>query len=149
MVILSFQGLRDSFRFRLSEWGCAAIMAGWGWVLVQPFPTFDNPSFVVMRTWASEDTWGYGALALGLVSLFVMVYNGRDQPRRMWPEARLVMAAARCFVWASIAWGLVRANIWAPGIAPYGGLLVMDLFVVYYASGDAQIARTARHGRST
>ncbi len=144
MIALQFKNISDSLRFRKAEWGCAAACAGWGWIIVQPHPTFGNPSFEVMRTWAHEEVWGWGALLVGLAGLVVMVYNGRF---RHWPEARLIMAVTRSFIWFCLVWGMARANIGSPSIAAYSVFLAMDLHTIYTGSYEAaQLKEARRHG---
>lgn len=139
MIYLESTTLRDSLRYRRSEWALAAIMAfGWGVVLLLPAQTFSNSvGYSAMAQWASEETWGQICLAIGLVRLGVLYVNGRW---RRCSHARMVVAFLSAFVWATITLGLLKSGITSPGLIIYPLFLLMEFHTIYEAGSDARVA---------
>lgn len=143
LIYLEPIGLPESLRIRRSEWGLACILAGWGYVLLDPYPTFSNPTFVTLSAWASETAWAWACLILGLFRLVVLYINGRW---RHTPIFRALTAFFCCFAWLTIALGLLSAGTKSPGIVAYMVFLVMDLHTVGIAAAEWK-ATNARPGK--
>jgi hypothetical protein len=144
-VYLNVASVPDSWRYRRSEWGLAVCMVGWGTVLFIPGDTFDVQSFVIMATWASENTWAIGCTILGGTRIGVLVVNGRW---RRCSHARAVTAGLSCFFWAAVWLGMFLSTTSSPGLVVYLVFMVMDMQVVYEAMGDARRVDEAHNGSS-
>lgn len=138
-VYLDIHTLRDSLRYRRSEWALAAILAlGWGFVLLLPANTFDGSiAYSAMADWAREETWGRTCIAIGSARLMVLYINGRW---RRCSHARMVLAGLSAFVWFTVTLGLIRAGATVPGLVIYPIFFIMELHTVYEAGSDARVA---------
>lgn len=141
MIITRVARLQDSVRFRLAEWGLAAVLFQWGWILLLPAHSFDLPSMAGLARVAPEWAWGTGLLALGCIRLFILVLNGAWKRNA---HARAFCAGISCFAWLQISLGLLTTGIIAPGVGVYPLFLLMDIYVVFRAAGDAREADEAR-----
>lgn len=137
MIVARINQIGDSLRLRLSEWGLAAILFGWGWLLLLPYPTFGNPSFAEAARLAPEWAWGAACLTLGSARLAVLVVNGAWTRS---PHARAVAAFLSCFIWVQIILAFWRAGTVSTALAVYPALLTMDIISVFRASADARLS---------
>jgi hypothetical protein len=144
MVVLGIDTLGDSLVFRRSEWGAAVATALFGFNLIEPYPTFGDPCWAGIPAWASDTTWGRGALALGLIRLGVLVYNGRW---RKCSHARMALAGLNCLFWAALAFGLLGVETYPAIFAPYLVFFAMDLHTIYEAGADARLVDEAHRAR--
>jgi hypothetical protein len=64
-------------RTRALEWHCSFSMVVYGWAVLDPTSTFfDMPIYIVMRTIASEFTWGVSLMAIASLRLIALYING-------------------------------------------------------------------------
>lgn len=147
MVILRvYKGIEEHFPARRSEWVLAGIMAAWGWILLGPTDSFARSAgWAQMAAMASEHTWGWAAVSIGLFRFAALVINGTfaDTWYGRWsPHVRALASFLACFLWLQIAIGLYHTA--PPGLAPYTGLLVLDFMNIIAATSDAAKMDKAR-----
>jgi hypothetical protein len=136
-----YLGITDHFPARRSEWVLAAIMVGWGWLLIRPEAVFaGNPAWRQMAALMDESTWGWLAISIGAFRLLALVINGtfaRTWYGRWSPHVRAFASFLACFLWFQIAFGLWASDAATTGLAIYPGLLVLDAMNIVAASKDA------------
>jgi hypothetical protein len=143
MIYMEPHGLRDSFRFRRSEWGLACILAfGWGVIpLVVPGNSFDSPSLAWLSNALGETIMALGAIIVGGVRVTTLYVNGR-----WWrcSQARMVTAFLSMLIWVSIFYSIYRSGTSSPGLVAYLVFLIMDGHTIYEAARDARFVDEKR-----
>lgn len=144
MIYLRHTGVVENLNVRLSEWGLGLILLLWGAILVSPDDTFSRPAFTIMARVASENVWGVVLTALGVTRIVVLLINGAW---RRSPHLRAVTAFLSCFVWVQITLSIWGSGIFATALAVYPVLLLMDIYVVMRAAGEARLSddEASRH----
>ena len=138
IIVKMARGITEHFPARASEWALGVVLFNWGIILLSPTPTFESsPAFAALERWASETTWGYACLMMGLLRLFALIINGSFHGFKYSPHIRSLMAFFSGFFWCSISLGLLQANVSTTGLAVYPVLLLLDIYNVYRAAGDA------------
>lgn len=134
-VHVSFQ---KSLPFRIPEWIMSAMMLLWGWlVLISPTMFADNVVFKGMVAILPQHGWGAAATLLGVAGLIGLGING------FWvatPFIRALASFGRAFLWLQIEFGLLAAGSPTTGTAIYIGLVGLEMWNVYRATGDARAA---------
>lgn len=147
-----YRGIHDHFPARRSEWVLAGIMVTWGWLLLAPGSVFDqSQAWRQMAAMASEPTWGWAAIMIGVFRLLALIVNGTFASTwygRWSPHVRSLASFLSCFLWLQISFGLWAGEAATTGLAVYPGLLVLDLMNVVAAASDAgQMDRAKKDGR--
>ena len=136
-----YRGVRDHFPARASEWVLGFALTSWGALLLRPGAMFDtSPAFRTMASMASENVWGWAAIAIGISRLFALILNGTFPTTwygRFSPHVRGVMSILSMFVWLSITLGLYRVETENTGVAIYFWLMVLDVWNCGRAFRDA------------
>ena len=153
MIILRVvaAGIAEHFPARRSEWVMAAMMMGWGALVLRPSDIFEqSPAWQPLAAWASEPVWGTAALLIGALRLCALIINGtfyQSWYGRWSPHVRALASFLSCFIWMQLSWGLLNAPIVSTGLSIYPGLLVLDLMNVAAAASDAgKMDRAQKHG---
>lgn len=126
--------IRHRFGPRLSEWYVAAVMVGWGLVLLLPAHTFNGPSWVIFRALMSEAQWGMLIMALGVLRLGGLIVNGAR--KNITPWIRVVSAGFGFLIFLGIALAFGLSGVISTGLALYPSIAVLELFNVYRAAHD-------------
>ena len=131
-------------RFRLYEWGAAAILIWIGAVLVHPVEVWTTAASRQAVAVASEPVWGAVFLAVGLVRAIALAINGRAPQGS--PMARAIGAGLSCGLFAATSVLFLKT---APAGLISGGLLLilaaMDCVIVWRATRELQSARRDAH----
>lgn len=142
VILARITRVRDSVRYRTSEWLLAAAMLAWGISLAMPFNTFHElPSLAPLGWFATEEHWAWACGLLGAVRLLVLVINGAWS---LQGHARAILAAFSCFVWTQISFGLFKSGLVNPGQIVYALFVVCDLYAIFRAAGDAAVRDAER-----
>lgn len=126
--------LQRTFAERKIEWVLSAMIAGWGFVLLQPGDTFDRPYFATMRTIASEDAWGMAMFIVGALRLATLYVNGA---RTETPRLRQCGCVFGMTIWSLIAVGSLCVAWRTPSTFTYSGLFFLELLSFQAAGVDA------------
>lgn len=131
-------GVANHFIMRLPEWGNAVILTMFGMTLLQTGNTFDRPDFVVMAHYATEETWGWVLVCLGMIRIFALVLNGTFEWFARWSiRIRAMTATLCCFAWFAVALSLYLANINSTGAKTYAAHLAIDMILAMHLGGQA------------
>lgn len=115
-------------RTRSTEWLLATLLVVWGWSMVNPGMTyFDMPVYVLMRQWASEETWGLAAVTVAGVRLFALYINGWWKRT---PIIRCVGAILGGGFWLCIGY-LMYFGAKVSGVTLTPGFLYYGVFFVF------------------
>ena len=135
--------VKERFGPRMPEWFLAGHMLLFGYVLLLPTHTFDQPSFTFFARWISEDVLGWLMLAVGCLRIIGLVINGAR--RQVTPQIRQVSAAIGCLIWAGISYGFASSDVVSTWFAIYPLFVVGELVNIYRAAhGQGE----ARNGKS-
>ena len=64
-------------RTRSTEWLLAFCLLLWGWAMLDPSTSFfEMPIYIVMKSLATESTWGIAAVSVAGVRLIALYING-------------------------------------------------------------------------
>lgn len=123
------------FRVRATEWFSSAFKLLWGFILLLPYPTFDNPLFAEMGKHMSQQTWGWIGFGLGFAHLTALYINGNV---RRSPHVRAFCSGVGALFWLQVCLGMLATGIITTGWAVYPGLVVMAVYNVSCAMQDAR-----------
>ena len=141
MILLRF---RQTFRERCFEWVMAAITLGWGWnalsdaMLPAKIHAFDRPFYAPLTTIATQGQWGAYAVSVGLLRITCLYING-SRPRGS-AAMRALGAWMSSLFWIGLCIGAFALPWRSSAIYSYGGLLILDLFGLWFAAADARLA---------
>lgn len=137
--------IRIQHRFgpRMPEWFLAGHMGVFGWVLLLPTQTFNQPSFAVFRQWIAEDVLGWIMLLVGLARFIGLFVNGAR--RHVTPQIRQFSAAVGALIWAGVTYGFFSSDVVSTWVAIYPLLFIEELVNIYRAAHDQG---EARHGKA-
>lgn len=145
MIIVRFPPFTH-FRLRALEWGLAGILLTAGIVLLNPYPTFDQPVFVEMERVANENTWGMFCTFIGVLRIGALYVNGAWVKS---PWVRLVTALVSSLVWLQITLGLTSQPVVTLGVAIFPWFIAADWYSIWRAASDAGDNRRAKAELST
>lgn len=153
MMIRIVTGIHKHLPERVAEWALAIVLVRFGWTLLQPGDTFAlSPTFTDMANMASENVWGWGCFLIGVVRLLALIVNGTFWDTiysRYSPHVRGITAVISIFAWTNICYGMWASGVNTTGLAVYPVLLVLDIWCVFHAFGDAKAADVrAAHERT-
>lgn len=133
--------IRIQHRFgpRMMEWFMAGHMIMFGYVLLLPSETFNQPSFWAFRTLVTEDFLGWFMLIIGCVRIVGLVINGAK--KKVTPQIRQVSAAIGCMIWAGITYGFFASDVISTWLAIYPLFAIGELVNINRAARDQGEAR--------
>lgn len=133
--------IRIQHRFgpRMMEWFMAGHMIMFGYVLLLPSQTFNQPSFWAFRTLVTEDFLGWFMLIIGCVRIVGLVINGAK--KKVTPQIRQVSAAIGCMIWAGITYGFSASDVISTWLAIYPLFAIGELVNINRAARDQGEAR--------
>ena len=148
MIVRVVKDVRNHFVLRFQEWLSTFILAQFGATLLRPGFSFSvSPSYSVMATFASENTWAVCLLVIAGLRFVALVLNGTFSGfRRILPYVRSFTAFISAFAWSSIAFGIFSANAMATGGGTYTGLMIGDFILGIIVAGEAAAVERAHRG---
>lgn len=136
-----FAHIRDNFANaffpRLSEWYCAAMLMGLGFILsANPdlMASSKTSAYQLLLMIASQETWSTVMKLFAAVRLLILLINGAWSRS---PHLRSVSAFVTCFFWTQMALSFLPVMGLAFGMA--AGLLALDFANSIRAARDARI----------
>lgn len=145
MIVVRFPPVAH-FRLRALEWGLAGILLTAGIVLLNPYPTFEQPIFVEMKRIANELTWALICTMVGVVRLSALYVNGAW---RKSPWIRLGTALVSSLIWLQLTLGLVSQPVVTLGVAIFPWFIAADWYSIWRAASDASENRKAKEQLSS
>ncbi|MER0239014.1 hypothetical protein [Fulvimarina sp. MAC8] len=142
-ALRTMPGLRSVFAFlrgiwhsvceRLAEWLLTIWLLNWGVALAYG-GTFEAPSFAVLKSWASIDTWSLFCLVGGGGRLMLLIANGGW---RKSPHFRVLAALGTIPLWAAFAFGFPLSGTTASGAGVYYACILAELVSMHRATREA------------
>lgn len=127
--------IRHRFGPRMIEWMMAGHMIMFGWVLLLPVETFNQPQFWAFRDLVpSEDCLGWSMLLIGCLRILGLVINGARE--RVTPQIRQLSAAIGCVIWSGISCGFASSDVASTWLAVYPLFAVGELINIHRAARD-------------
>lgn len=122
---------------RLAEWHLAIAMFIAGWVLLGDGETFAMDPYVIIRSMADEDTWGWAFVGVGALRIAILTINGA-LPRGS-PHFRALLSAASAVVWSVLFTGFLSSEVPSLMIAVTGAAILTEFVNIFRAAGSARI----------
>jgi len=121
------------------DWIVEGIVLTWGVTCLNVSPMdWQMPAYSSLRGYASQATWGLAMVVLGIARLTALYINGS---MRRTPHTRMAGAFLTAFVWLQLSFAMATADAAAiAGIAIYPWLFLADIYNVYRAAQDAEMA---------
>lgn len=129
--------IRIQHRFgpRMMEWFMAGHMILFGFVLLMPTQTFNQPAWKVLREFfPSEDILGWIMFWAGILRIIGLIINGAR--KNVTPQIRQVSAAIGCIIWAGITFGFYSSDVVSTWLAIYPLFAVGELVNIHRAAHD-------------
>lgn len=127
--------IQHRFRTRMTEWLLAVITALWGFTLLLPQETFNQPSFAGFRSvFVSEEILGAGMLALGFFRILGLIVNGAR--KNVTPHIRMFSAACGCLIFFGMSYCYMLSGVVGPWLAIYPPFVLCELMNAYRAAHD-------------
>jgi hypothetical protein len=134
--------IRIQHRFgpRMPEWFMAAHMFLFGYALLLPAETFNQPAFATFRALpavgdtSAEDIMGWSMLLIGFVRVGGLIINGAR--KRVTPQIRQISAGIGCMIWSGIAYGFFSSDVVSTWVAIYPLFAVSEAVNIYRAAHD-------------
>jgi hypothetical protein len=136
--------IRIQHRFgpRMMEWFMAGHMILFGYVLLLPSETFNQPAFMSFRELVPSETFlGWVMLSIGCLRSIGLVINGAR--KNVTPQIRQVSAAFGCLIWSGITYGFASSDIISTWLAIYPLFAIGELVNINRAARDQG---ETRHG---
>jgi hypothetical protein len=133
--------IRIQHRFgpRMTEWFMAGHMVLFGYVLLLPAQTFNQPAFAAFRAlpgfgYSSEDAMGCGMLLIGALRIAGLIVNGARE--KVTPQIRQISAGIGFAIWAGISYGFFSSDVISTWFAIYPLFAVCELVNIHRAAHD-------------
>lgn len=138
--------IRVKHRFgpRMMEWFMAGHLIMFGYVLLLPSETFNQPAFQAFRDFVTEDFLGWSMLLIGCLRIIGLVINGAR--KSVTPQIRQFSAGVGCFIWSLICYGFASSDIVSTWIAIYPLFAIGELVNINRAARDQGEARNGTTG---
>ncbi len=113
----------------------AGHMLMFGWVLLLPSETFNQPAFWSFRELVpSENFLGWTMLGIGCMRIVGLVINGARE--RVTPQIRQISAGVGCLIWSGISYGFASSDVVSTWIAIYPLFAFGELVNIHRAARD-------------
>lgn len=113
----------------------AGHMLMFGWVLLLPAETFNQPAFWSFRSLVpSEDFLGWTMLIIGCLRFIGLVVNGARE--KVTPQIRQFSAAIGCVIWTGISYGFASSDVVSTWLAIYPFFALGELVNIHRAARD-------------
>jgi tape measure domain-containing protein len=136
--------LRIQHRFgpRMPEWFMSIHMILFGYVLLLPTETFNQPAFTAFRLipteavlgMSSENVMGGAMLLIGCIRILGLIVNGAR--KHVTPQIRQISAGIGCMLWAGITYGFFSSDVVSTWLAIYPAFAVSEAINIYRAAHD-------------
>lgn len=138
--------IRIQHRFgpRVMEWFMAGHMILFGYVLLLPSQTFNQPAFMSFREFVSEDFLGWAMGIVGVARIVGLVINGAR--KKVTPQIRVFSAGVGFMVWSGITYGFFSSDVISTWLAIYPLFAIGELVNVYRAAHDQGEAKHGTNG---
>jgi hypothetical protein len=125
----------ERFGPRMMEWFMAGHMILFGYVLLLPAETFNQPAFWSFRDLVpSEDFLGWFMALVGCVRVIGLVINGARE--RVTPQIRQISAGIGCIIWSGICYGFASSDVVSTWLAIYPLFALGELVNIHRAARD-------------
>jgi len=132
--------IRHRFGPRMPEWFMAGHMILFGYVLLLPSQTFNQPAFMSFRELVSSENFlGWLMLLIGCVRIVGLVINGAR--KNVIPQIRQYSAALGCMIWTGIVYGFASSDVLSTWLAIYPLFALCELVNIHRAARDHGEAR--------
>ncbi|WP_320188903.1 hypothetical protein RMS29_028255 (plasmid) [Agrobacterium rosae] len=116
-----------------------------GYVLLLPSQTFNQPAFVVFNAiFPSESFLGWIMLVVGCLRILGLVINGAR--KNVTPQIRVFSAGAGCMIWSGIAYTFWSSDVVSTWISVYPLFALGELINIHRAAHDQGEARNGKAG---
>ncbi len=139
--------IRITHRFgpRMMEWFMAGHMILFGYVLLLPSETFNQPAFQSFKDLVpSENFLGWSMLLVGCLRIVGLVINGAR--KTVTPQIRQISAGIGCIIWSGISYGFASSDVVSTWIAIYPLFAIGELVNINRAARDQGEARNGTTG---
>ncbi len=144
--------IRHRFGPLMTEWFMAGHMLMFGYVLLLPTETFNQPTFAAFRVvptadWLSispEGAIGGIMLMVGALRVIGLIVNGARE--KVTPQIRQASAMIGCILWSGIAYGFFSSDIVSTWFAIYPLFAVCELVNIHRAAHDEGEIRNGTTG---
>lgn len=139
--------VRISERFgpRMLEWFLSGHMILFGYVLLLPAETFNQPAFWSFRELVpSENSLGKFMLFVGVLRVVGLIINGSMQ--NVTPRIRQFSAGVGCLIWSGICYGFASSDVVSTWLAIYPLFAVGELVNIHRAARDQGKIRNGKAG---
>lgn len=136
---------RHRIHMRLAEWHLAFAMLVSGIVLLSGGDTFALDPYAVIRSIASEDTWGWFLLGVGGLRVAVLTING-TLPRGS-PHLRATLSGISAVIWSVLFSGYLTSHVPSLMIAVTGAAILTEFVNIIRAAGSARLEDEKIKGR--
>jgi hypothetical protein len=137
--------IKHRFGPRMMEWFMAAHTMLFGWVLLLPSETFNQPAWAGFRTiFPSGEGWlGWAMMLLGMARIGGLVVNGAR--KQVTPLIRQVSAGVGCLIWFGITYAFASSDVVSTWLAIYPLFGIGELVNIHRAAHDEG---ETRHGKA-
>ncbi|KAA3510084.1 hypothetical protein [Agrobacterium rosae] len=137
--------IQHRFGPRMMEWFMALHMGLFGWVLLLPSQTFNQPAFMGFNEiMPSEDALGWVMFIVGCLRILGLVINGSR--KKVTPQIRVFSAGAGCMIWSGIAYTFWSSGVISTWISVYPLFALGELINIHRAAHDQGEARNGKTG---
>ncbi|WP_320196205.1 hypothetical protein RMR10_004755 [Agrobacterium rosae] len=137
--------IQHRFGPRMMEWFLAGHLMLFGYVLLLPSQTFNQPSFMAFASLVpSENFLGWLMFLVGCLRIIGLVVNGAK--KTVTPQIRQFSAAAGCLIWAGISYGFASSGVISTWLAIYPLFAIGELVNINRAAHDQGEARNGTVG---
>lgn len=137
--------IRHRFGPRMMEWFMAGHLILFGYVLLLPSQTFNQPAFSAFTALVPSETFlGWFMFVVGCLRIIGLVVNGAR--KNVTPQIRQVSAAIGCFIWAGISYGFASSGVISTWLAIYPLFAIGELVNINRAAHDQGEARNGTTG---
>lgn len=135
------------FQQRFHEWVAAVQIMLWGVVLLLPGSTFDYGPYMDFGRMASENSWGFFMLFIGLARIGGLIVNGARQDITPWIRATGAVFGFLIFGVLSLkmAVPVFRGYAIPAELAIYPPMAIAELVAFFYSLRDAKAYRDGRY----
>lgn len=137
--------IQHRFGPRMMEWFMAGHLMLFGYVLLLPSQTFNQPAFMGFNEIVpSENFLGWIMFTTGCLRIIGLVINGAR--KNVTPQIRQISAAAGCLIWSGIAYAFASSGVISTWIAIYPLFAIGELINIHRAAHDQGEARNGKIG---
>lgn len=142
------QGITEHFRYRITSWVCAYIIAGMGIVMLAVPNLFGidpvSHSYGYLARIMPEQGWAALCITLGFWRVFALTINGTFPSFPWSPHMRYVGSFISMFFWFNLIFGPLASMKITFAIPLYSGLFLLDVYNNYVAAQEISREKTKK-----